>query len=435
VKLMELRKSGINLIGDTPWGTHFCQFYETKEDLIDILVPYFRSGLENNEFCMLITSTPLSSKDAKYEFNKLIPNFEDYLKTGQMEILSYNEWYTVDGLFDTDRVLDGWVKKHDKAILNGFDGLRLSGNTFWLEKEDWNNFVEYEEAVDTVIGNFKMMALCTYCLEKCNAAEVIDVVNNHEFALIKRSNKWELIETTEHKRTEKELLEAMNLLRKSNSELEQFAYVASHDLKEPLRMITSFLQLLDKKYQDELDDDAHEYIDFAVDGAKRMNSLIDDLLEYSRLNDGNKNFRYLKTESILNQALDNLDISSDENIIVSFDSLPLINCNDSQIIQLFQNLIGNAIKYNDKNQVKIWISAESSESDWLFKIKDNGIGIDPKNYEKIFQIFNRLHTINEFEGTGIGLAISKKIVDNHDGKLWVESELGKGSSFNFTIPK
>ncbi len=273
---MDLRKSGINLIGDTPWGTHFCQFYETKDDLIDILAPYFKSGLENNEFCILITSNPLSSEVAKDELKNLIPNFEDYLKSGQMEILPYTEWYTLDGMFDSDRVLNGWVEKHDQALINGFDGLRLSGNTFWLEKEDWNDFVEYEEAVDKVIGNYKMMALCTYCLEKCNAAEVIDVVNNHEFALIKRSNQWELIETTEHKRTEKELLEAMKLLQKSNSELEQFAYVASHDLKEPLRMITSFLQLLERKYEDKLDNAALEYINFAVDGSKRMNLLIDD---------------------------------------------------------------------------------------------------------------------------------------------------------------
>ncbi len=147
-----------------------------------------------------------------------------------------------------------------------------------------------------------------------------------------------------------------------------------------------------------------------------------------------KKLEYLKTEYPLKQAINNLDINLNSTEI-SVESLPSINCNYSQMVQLFQNLIGNALKYNEESPVRIRISAENNESDWLFKVEDNGIGIDPKNLEKIFKIFNRLHTPDEFEGTGIGLAISKKIVDNHHGEIWVESQVGKGSSFNFTIPK
>jgi signal transduction histidine kinase len=435
---MELRKSGINLIGDVPWGTHFCQFYETKEDLVDILVPYFKAGLENNVYCMLITSDPFSSQEAEKALRKVVTNFDTYLEDGQINILPYDKWYTKDGSFDSDRVLDGWITQLDQALEKGYDGLRLSGNTFWLEKEDWNDFVDYEEAVDGVIGNYKMMALCTYCLEKCNAAEIIDVVNNHEFALVKRKKSWELIETTEHKRTEEELLEAMKKLRKSNSDLEQFAYVASHDLQEPLRMISSFLQLLQRRYEGQLDVDADEFIGYAVDGSKRMQKLIEDLLAYSRITSKGKEFKYVKMDDPLEKALVNLKLSIDENNakVVPNGSLPTVYGDYTQITQLFQNLIGNAIKYRSKIPPEIHISAMHNDDNlWLFSVRDNGLGIDPKYADQVFKIFRRLHTNEEYEGTGIGLAITKRIVERHNGQIWVESEAGKGSTFYFTLPK
>ena len=157
-----MRHSGIDIIGNMPWGTHFCQFYQTKEDLIDILVPYFKTGLENNEFCMWVTSQPLEVEDAKEALRKAVPDIDVYLEKEQLEIISYSHWYVKDGSFDSDRVLNGWVEKLNKALSNGYDGLRLTGNTFWLEKEDWNDFVNYEKKVDRVLGNYQMIALYTY---------------------------------------------------------------------------------------------------------------------------------------------------------------------------------------------------------------------------------------------------------------------------------
>ena len=203
-----LRNSGIDIIGDVPWGTHFCQFYQTKEDLMDILVPYFKAGLENNEFCMWVTSQPLDVEEAKEALRRAVPDLDVYLEKGQIEIIPYTHWYVKDGVFDSDRVLNGWVEKLNQALANGYDGLRLTGNTFWLEKEDWNDFVDYEEEVDRVLGNYQMIALCTYCLDKCNVTEIIDVVVNHQFALIKREGKWEQIESSKRKETEKTAIQA-----------------------------------------------------------------------------------------------------------------------------------------------------------------------------------------------------------------------------------
>ncbi|MHC1755145.1 MAG: PAS domain S-box protein [Methanosarcina sp.] len=204
----KLRKSGIDIIGDIPWGTHFCQFYQTKEDLMDVLIPYFKAGLENNEFCMWVTSQPLDAENAKEALRRAVPDIDIYLEKGQIEIIPYTHWYVKEGIFDSERVLNGWVEKHNQALTNGYDGLRLTGNTFWLEKKDWNDFVDYEEEVDNVLGNYRMIALCTYCLDRCNATEIIDVVNNHQFALIKRDGKWEQIESSKRKKAEEAALQA-----------------------------------------------------------------------------------------------------------------------------------------------------------------------------------------------------------------------------------
>ena len=201
-----LRKFGIDILGDVPWGTHVCQFYQIKQDLIDILVPYFEAGLENNEFCIWVTAEPLNSEEAKEAMKKSTPSFAEYLKRGQMEIISYEDWYTKDGGFNSDRVLQGWVSKLEAALAKGFSGLRLTGNTFWLEKSDWQAFADYEEAMNNVIGKYKMIAICTYSLDKCNANEIIDVVRNHQFAIIKRSGKWEPIESSERKKIADELV-------------------------------------------------------------------------------------------------------------------------------------------------------------------------------------------------------------------------------------
>lgn len=201
----DLRKTGIGIIGDVAWGTHFCQFYETKKDLLDILVPYFKKGLEGNEFCMWVTSGPLGAQDAIKAMKRAMPDFEKYLKKGQIEIIPDSKWYTKDGGFEEDRVLKGWVSKLNGALDKGFAGLRLTGNTFWIEKKDWKAFADYEKTVNDVIGNYKMLAICTYSLDKCNANEVIDVVSNHQFAIIKRLGKWALIESSENKKIQEAL--------------------------------------------------------------------------------------------------------------------------------------------------------------------------------------------------------------------------------------
>ncbi|WP_440948694.1 PAS domain S-box protein [Methanosarcina sp. T3] len=213
----KLRNSGIDNIGDVPWGTHFCQFYQTKKDLMDLLVPYFKAGLKNNEFCIWIISQPSEEKETKEALRRAVPDLDIYLEKGQIEIIPYTHWYVQGDSFDSERVLNGWIEKLDKALANGYDGLRLAGNTFWLEKKDWNSFADYEEELDRVIGNSRIISLCTYSLDRYNATEIVDVVSNHQFALIKRKGKWEQIENSRRmKRAEDKIQTLANIVESSD---------------------------------------------------------------------------------------------------------------------------------------------------------------------------------------------------------------------------
>ena len=224
-------------------------------------------------------------------------------------------------------------------------------------------------------------------------------------------------------------------LDRSNKELELFAYVASHDLQEPLRMVSSYTQLLARRYKGRLDANADEFIAYAVDGANRMQSLINDLLAYSRVGTRGKEFEPTDCTAVFDQTLANLKVTLEESdAAVACGPLPTVMADKMQIGQLFQNLIGNAIKYHGDEPPRVQVSAEQKGKEWVFSVRDNGIGIDPQYAERIFVIFQRLHTREEYPGTGIGLAICKKIVERHGGRIWMESQLGSGATFYFTIP-
>jgi len=247
----DFRHFGISLVGSIPWGTHLCQFYESKQDLIDILVPYFAKGLQANEFCMWITSPPLEVEEAKIALKEAVPNLEDYIKKGQIEIISYDKWYLVDSKFDSKRVLQGWVEKEKAALARGFAGLRLTGNTFWVERKLWSSFVEYEEAINQVIVQHRILALCTYCLKNCSGTDVVDVVRNHAGTLIKQGKRWSLIEDSAlRKKADAEIAKlasfpAMNpnpiievdtdgtLLYANDAALATFPNIQEHPLQHP----------------------------------------------------------------------------------------------------------------------------------------------------------------------------------------------------------
>ncbi len=233
-----------------------------------------------------------------------------------------------------------------------------------------------------------------------------------------------------------EIRRAEENLMRSNIELQAFAYVASHDLQEPLRMVVSNLSRLEKGYKDQLDPKAQEYIHFAVDGGTRMRSLIDDLLDYSRVDTKGKEFVPVDMHKVVESVLKVLKLPIEENkaeVIVG--PLPTISGDKTQMSQVMQNLISNAIKFHGDERPKIEVSSRQNSREWIIAVKDNGIGLKMEYADKIFQMFQRLHTNEKYQGTGVGLAIVKKIIERHGGRIWVESKEGEGSTFTFTLPK
>ena len=244
-----------------------------------------------------------------------------------------------------------------------------------------------------------------------------------------------LEDITDRQRYEESLRKYSQALEYSNKELETFAYVASHDLQEPLRMIASYVTLLARRYKGKLDDEADDFIYFAVDGAKRMQQLINDLLAYSRVKTRGRNFEPTNCNDVLSDALSNLHFTiEDNNALITHDSLPTVTADKIQLSQLYQNLISNAVKFRSESPPRVHVACEQVENEWVFSVHDNGIGIDPQYNNRIFEVFKRLHGREHYPGTGIGLAICKKIVERHGGRIWVKSEPGKGSTFCFTMP-
>jgi PAS domain S-box-containing protein len=262
---------------------------------------------------------------------------------------------------------------------------------------------------------------------------MLSPLENHEGILVTAAIR----DITKRKESEKHLVQTMGELKRSNDELQQFASVASHDLQEPLRMVASYTQLLASRYKGRLDSDADEFIAFAVDGCNRMQGLIQGLLAYSRAGSSCTVQREVSAEDALNTALANLQgILEQSGAVVTRDPLPVIRMDETQLTQIFQNLVGNAIKYHGSELPRIHVSAsKSSGNGWTFSVRDNGLGIDPQYFDRIFILFQRLHGRDEFEGTGIGLAICKKILERQDGRIWVESQPSKGSTFYFTLPE
>jgi PAS domain S-box-containing protein len=241
---------------------------------------------------------------------------------------------------------------------------------------------------------------------------------------------------TDRKSAEAALHEAHEELKRSNAELEQFAYVASHDLQEPLRMVASYTQLLERRYESKLDADGREFMAYIVDGATRMKQLIEDLLAYSRVGTKSQDLKAVSSDAALRRALFNLRSAIEEaGALVTHDAMPLVHADELQLGQLFQNLIGNALKFRSASVPRIHVSVSEKEAEWEFAVRDNGIGIEPQYFERIFMVFQRLHNKGEYPGTGIGLAICKKVLERHGGRIWVESRTGVGSSFHFTLPK
>jgi PAS domain S-box-containing protein len=361
------------------------------------------------------------------------------------------KWETVGGILPDN---EGYLKTIFNFVQTGLIVINADTHTILDANPRAIEMLGIDRS--TIIGNICHKYLCPQQKGKCPITDLGMKVDRSERTMLMPSGKLvpiiktvipiqingrhylleSFLDITALKETEDELNRKTEELARSNLELQQFAYIASHDLQEPLRAISGFTELLQKRYQGRLDEKADKYIGFITEGSLRMQQMIQDLLAYSRVETQAREFAKTDSQASLDTALANLRVSIQENhAVITHDPLPEIIAEGEQITSLFQNLVSNAIKYHKPDVTPtIHIGVQKEGNNWQFSVADNGIGIEEKYGERIFKIFQRLHTRDEYPGTGIGLAVCKRIVDRHGGKIWIKSTLGVGTTFYFTIP-
>jgi len=464
----EMRKSGIDIVGDMPWGTHFCLFYETKDDVLDTLVSYCKAGSEGGEFCLWVVSDPVTVGEATHALMRAVPALDRYLADHSMEIVSARDWYLQGGTFDLKRVIAGWHDQLTRALARGYAGVRVTGDTAWLEKKDWRDFCEYEELLNDSVANQRLAVLCTYPLAACGAAEILDVVRTHQFATAKRRGSWDVIETAglkqakaEIKRLNEELEQrvvdrtrqltaASEALREAQATLAHVTRVTTlgevtasvaHELNQPLAAIVNnanaCLGLLPSGRHD-VDEVRDALVDIVSD-ADRASAIIERVRGLARRSPPQKVALRLGevvkevialagTESFARHVAVRTDIPAD---------LPLVLADRVQLQQVLLNLVVNAMDAmstveEPERRLEIRGCPDEHEGRPAVRVsvQDRGIGLNLEQQQRLFEAF---YTTKP-HGMGMGLAISRSIIDAHGGRLWADANPGPGATVSFSLP-
>ncbi|SDJ95490.1 sensor histidine kinase [Natronorubrum texcoconense] len=437
---------------------HIALFHRSHEERFATVAPFVRQGIERGERVMYVFDE-FTKSEILAELRGGTVDVDAALESGQLTFHTLEETYLRSGRFDADDMLDVYAEAIEEAKAE-YPALRVTASTNFIldEYATIEEFMAYESRVNDLFKGEDAIALCHYDCERIPPETLVDVVRTHPHLVYDdtvchnfyytppeeffapdeptRDVERMLHTLVDRSRARSELNEMVAELEESNERLKRFAYVASHDLQEPLRMISSYLQLLESSYADELDEEAQECIDFAVDGADRMREMVDGLLAYSRIDMDETEFEPVACDDIVDDALIDLQVRIDEtDATVVAGALPTVRGDANQLKQLFSNLLSNAIKYSGDEPPHVEITAERQGDRCVFSVADNGIGIESEYVDQIFEIFNRLHSNDEFQGTGLGLSLCRKIVNHHGGDIWVDSEPGDGTTFYFTLPK
>lgn len=440
------RDSGITAVGTIPWGSHFCQFYRDGADLAETLIPFFKTGLEANEACLWITSGSLNASQAADLLRGAVPDLNSRIATGQMEIAPIGSWYVPGDAFDSDAVLGGWIERERLARERGFEGLRLSGDTIWVERSGWDDFMHYERQVNGAFRSLRLVALCTYCFETCSASDVIDVCAHHEFALSRRDGSWQLLESSSLKIAKQELvelnarLEARVLERTAdlNAALkarDEFLAMLGHELRNPLAPIRTAAELIARSAPS----DATVARSAAIMNRQvtHLTRLVDDLLDIARITQGHVQIepRDVPLSSIVEMAVEQARPFMQQRCHEFSLEMPrasvVVQADPTRMAQVFGNLLHNAAKYTpDGGAVQLRVGVEDGRA--VARVRDNGSGIPPEQLHAIFELFSQLprSLARSDGGLGIGLTLAKRVVEAHGGEIEARSAgIDQGSEF------
>src|SRR6266436_4214199 len=478
----EMRKTGIDVVGDMPWGTHVCLFYETKEDLLGTLASYCKAGLESQEFCLWVVAEPVREEEARHALKQVVPDLDRYLADHSIDIVSAGDWYLQGGSFDLKRVMSGWHERLALALAGGYAGVRVTGDTAWLEKKDWKGFCEYEETLNESIANQRLAVLCTYPLAACGAAEILDVARTHQFVIAKRHESWEIIETpglkqakAEITRTNEELeqrvVERTSQLTAVNEELrkeilerkraeealhqarEELAHVTrvttlgelaasiAHEINQPLAAIvadaSACLNWLEADRPDL--DSVREALGAVVKDGERAGEVITRIRAL------------LSRSSVAHGPCDLAEVIRDVLLLVGPElerhgtvlqtslatDLPGVMGDRVQLQQVLLNLLLNAAEAVrnvplERRRLVVRSAVEQrDDGSWaVVAVEDAGVGFREEQAAHLFEAF---YTTKP-GGLGMGLSISRSIMDGHRGRLWATANSGHGATFHFALP-
>src|SRR6266481_2611705 len=476
----QLRSTGIGVVGDVPWGTHFFLFHETKEDLIDACVPYFRAGLENGELCIWAIDDPLTEEEVRYCLRDAIPRFDDYFENRRIEIVRGREWYMTGGELDLERVTAGWKRMMERALNGGYAGLRLSADTAWLDKRDWKEFCEYEKEVNDSILDTPMLALCTYPLPGSAAAEILDVTRTHQFAIARRNKGWEVVETSELKQAKAEIMRLNNDLERRVVERTRQLTVANEELwkqmserqraEDALRTAQAELARATRvtAMGEMAASIAHEvtqpltgivtngnaclhWLASAPPNIEKARTTVERIIrDTNRASEVIHNVRTLVKKAPPNHepvALNDLiyrtlTLASGEMMrhqvelqTVLADDLPNVLGDRVQLQQVLLNLIINAVEamssITERERVLTVRSERREDPETIaIAVRDSGVGLDPQRAERLFDAF----FTTKPEGMGLGLSICRNIISAHGGRLSNGNNADHGAMFEFMLP-
>jgi C4-dicarboxylate-specific signal transduction histidine kinase len=462
----EPRRASVDVVGDVAaWGAHFCLFYETKQDLLDTLISYCRAGLERDEYCLWIVAEPLTIDEARAALKNAVPDLDRYLAASRLEIVPARDWFLPGGAFDGKRLTASWYEKLASLSTKGYPGMRITGDTTWLSKKEWTHFCDYEDGLNEVIGNQRLAVLCTYPLAACGAPQILDVVRTHQFVLARRHGNWDVLETATLKRAKaelkghneelerrvaertSELMKASEGLREAQEELARVTRLTTmgeltasiaHELKQPLAgaIANSDACLAWLSSQPPNLDEARAAADRTIEAATRASDIIGRIQaivkkaapERIRVNINEvieETLGLIRSEALRNNVSLQAELGS---------QLPLVLGDRVQLQQVVLNLVMNGIEAMSSVQdraLQLRIrSAKHDPNQVLVAVADSGAGIGPQVIARIFEPF---YTTKP-QGTGMGLAISRSIIEAHGGRLWAEPNSPRGATFQCTLP-
>lgn len=432
---------GIPALGEAPWGSHFCQFFGGRQDLLDFLVPFYRTGLERNEACLLTTTDPLDVDDAVEVLSREIDGFGAAVDRGQMVVVSAQARYLAGGSFDPERILELVPAGVEEALRRGYSGRRACTNENWMQQADWDPMMTLEGRLSRTLSGRRSISMCAYPLPKCDAGQLLDVLMRHQFALI-RHDDWTLIEPSERKRAT-EAVERMNValaqrtaeLQSALADLRGFSRWVTHDLRAPLASITSFGEMLAHSSAGRLSDDEAGMLERMRNGAARMERLITDILTYSTAQHADLQIRALDLRSMVAEAWSAVGGENARASLRVYD-LPLARGDAALVRQALIALLDNAIRFSAGRPDPLVEAGARTlpDGELAYYVRDNGVGFERADADALFGAFTRLHSVTSSEGAGLGLAIVKEVFARHGGRVWAEGEPGLGATFFFTLP-